>query len=208
MPKSVRLQEQKKRVKDLHDDPAGYVERQFKSYAAGRYYNEGEWLLNTAFYLGHHYHQWLSGIGKLREIAPSHRNRQRIVINRTQPIIHTTVSKLCKNPPLYRIVPSTNENEDVKAARGGEKILVSEYNRMGVQMLDQELMLELVTCGNTFRKILWNPESGQELAYTDPLTDRTEMVHEGNVEFENISCFDLFAPPRASSLKDCDDILH
>src|SRR5688572_13506580 len=89
---------------------------------------EKEWFTNLAFWSGKHYIRWTRStntLGQSAMIPPAPPWRVRLVINRIKPTIRKEIAKLNKEKPIFYVVPSSPEDEDIAKARAAEA--VAEY---------------------------------------------------------------------------------
>jgi hypothetical protein len=83
---------------------------------------EGVWWENIAFYMGDFWVQWDMHKKRLMEPArPLH--RVRLPINLAQPVVRTEKAKLVKNKPIMDVLARSADQEDLNAAKVGDKML-------------------------------------------------------------------------------------
>lgn len=145
---------------------------------------ERQWYLNLAFYFGKQWVQWVGGntsdVSRLHEpSAPPW--RVRLVSNRIRPICRAEMAKITKEKPSAFVIPASNDDDDLAAARAAEAIWEHQYRTLRVQRSLRRMSFWMVTCGTGFIKDWWDS------SYRDANTH-------GRSALEPVTPFHLFVP--------------
>jgi hypothetical protein len=157
-------------------------------------------MINLAYFKGV---QWISGdtmTNRLYEppreiIGDSKRYKTRYVSNRIMKIIRTEYAKIFKTPVQMFVVPATSDDEDIDAAKIGDKITsYLEYDKE-LQSLDRRLVLWGLNARISFMHPYWNRMLGEPAI-------PEEGINTGDIEFDVLSPFELLYDPSATHWKD------
>jgi hypothetical protein len=191
--------------------------------------------LNLAFYLGRQWVLWNRASGQLDRPRLA-KYRETLTDNRILPNINTRVAKKVSSKPVFVSTPKTGDEDDINAAKIGEKVMQDDWNTLRLRRrLYQAMQLAEVT-GAGFWKIYWDRTKGNKRAYLfgpdgqpilSPTTGRpmpAEMaqqlppemlegltardIAEGDVAVEVMSPFALFPDPLAIDLETAEWIIE
>jgi len=157
---------------------------------------EQKWLINLSFLGGKQYTFYNQAAQLLQHIA-QRKGRLRVVDNKILPRYQKQISRLIRNNPRMSVVPSSTDQEDIKAAKVGDKVLKSFWRQGQMRKKIRELGGWIYSCGNGFLDDRWNPKAGPET-----INDKGEVEYLGDVECGVWSPFEIGVP--ASGLNDCD----
>jgi len=150
---------------------------------------EQKWLLNLAFYAGRQYVFFNSSAHMLQNLEPV-RGRIRMMDNQVMPRVRRQIADFIKNDPTMSVVPSSTEDEDIKAARAGDKFLQSFWQSNRMKKKVRQLAGWQFVVGNVFLDHRWNPKLGPI-----ELNEQTgEMVYLGDVDAGVWSPFEVVVP--------------
>src|SRR4030042_5711668 len=110
---------------------------------------EQRWIINLAFLVGRQYifyNQAAHTIQQLRKVKGRIRNVDNKLISRWR----RQVADLIKNDPIMSVVPSTNEDEDIKAAKIGNKVMKAFWRSNGMKKKQRILAAWIFATGNGF----------------------------------------------------------
>jgi len=156
--------------------------------AARRLY-EQKWLLNLAFFAGRQYVFFNSSAHTLQNLDAV-RGRIRMMDNQIMPRVRRQIADFIKNDPVMSVVPSSTEDEDIKAAKAGDKFLKSFWQSNRMKKKVRQLAGWQFTTGNVFLSHKWNAKLGPiEL---DKATGA--MVYAGDVDVDIWSPFNVIFP--------------
>jgi len=117
------------------------------------------WLLCLAFLAGKQYTFFNDSAHRLQQIRQV-RGRLLNVDNKIMPKWRRQVSDLIKNDPIMSVIPETNDDEDIKAAKTGDKVIKSFWRSAGMKKKIRELAGWQFATGNAFLDDRWNPKLG------------------------------------------------
>lgn len=161
---------------------------------------EREWYLNIAFISGRQWVQWDASIGAnyagqlVERKIPD--GRVRVTVNLTRKLINMQHSKLCKERVRGYISPATPDDEDIAAARAGEKL--NDYLIELTKLSDRLNRADwwMLSTGTGFVKDWYNPDismSGE--AQEDPMTgEKVPSKVFGAPVVETVSPFHILVP--------------
>lgn len=144
-----------------------------------------QWYLYLAFTFGHH---WLAEAGKVAEstgrplrarAVPPYVNRR--TVNRIRSFVRTEQSKFLSTIPTVTSVPSTSEEEDLRASYAGEQVWESYVSRRKLRREYSKAVWWMCVTGNGFLKTWWDPE------ITDPTSGQP-----GDIAYRSVSPFNIF----------------
>ena len=120
------------RVRAFAQSPDGrklvaWVKRQYNTMRSARRVYERQWYTNLSFYMGKQYVEWNRNEDRLVPLPKLDKYTPRITVNKIRPIVRTEISKLTAGKPTASVVPSSNDDDDVFAARAGEQVWESLY---------------------------------------------------------------------------------
>ena len=154
------------------------------------------WLLNLSFISGKQYTFYNRSAEILQQIT-ARKGRVRIVDNKILPRYRKQISRLIRNRPIMSVVPDSNEQEDIEAAKVGDKVMRSFWRSNKMQGKIRSLGGWIYGCGNGFLDDRWNPKKGPM-----QLDGEGQMRYLGDVECGVWSPLEVVVP--ASGLGDTD----
>src|SRR5271170_6617530 len=119
------------------------------------------WELNRSFNAGDQWVYW-NKTKIERPVLEPESVRVLLVDNRIIGFVRTEVAKMSKQRPTFNVVPTTAEQEDVKAAETGEKILEFLWKHLGLSVRLEEALLWSRVCAAGFWKIVWDSGGGKK----------------------------------------------
>lgn len=148
---------------------------------------EKKWYMNLAFFCGRQYVQWLvSGpLTRLNEPAAP-KWRVRLVTNHIRRYVRKEMAKLNQESPVGFVIPASNDDEDLLAARAGDAIIEHEWREKNVNLEFSRASFWQAVCGNGFLKDYWNVNGGP--------VGKDRKTKAGTFALEPISPFHLFIP--------------
>ncbi len=151
-------------------------------------------------------------------------------------IVRTEVAKMSKQRPVFLVVPTTAEQEDLDAARDGEKVLRYLWRHLELRVKLEDVLLWSRVTGTAFWKVCWDGTKGKtfEIAATTdgkpvinaetgaphkpnelmdengamPTGIEKKSVAVGDVHVEVVNCFELFPDPLARTLEECEWVIQ
>lgn len=155
-----------------------------------------QWYENLAMVMGQ---QWLDkarGVPNTKlQVQPAPRWLRRKTINRLRPFVRMETSKFLSTIPNIVSVPSTAEDEDVRAAYAAEQVWMSYQERKKFRREFTASVWWMVLTGNGFLKTWW--DSSVEV----PISK--DQVDQGDIAYRKVSPFHLFVPEmREANIED------
>jgi hypothetical protein len=148
-----------------------------------------QWFLNTAYLLGFQHLVWHPSKNRLW-LPPSRRKQVRMTSNLMMSAYRINLSKLSGFDTLVSVLPNSNEQEDVDAARLAQKVWFHIKNDIKWRSLKRRLLGWVLSCGNGFLSVEWNPNAGQMLSQV-----QEEEVEQIKVNEEGDRVLDQFGNP-------------
>lgn len=210
----------------LKDQTVGDLDKLLQQAKAPHTRFEPVWFLNLAFYLGDHWLFWNHGRLDRPKLDPW---RLMLIDNRIQGIVRTELAKMTKQKPTWQVVPTTAADEDMQAARTGEKLLDFLWWHLSMRnKLMDVLLWSRVACAG-FWKVCWDSAKGQKVnIVTDPQGQPVmhaetgapmkpddfggelpeglgqKTIATGDVHIEIVTPFELYPDPIAHEIEDAE----
>lgn len=121
---------------------------------------EPSWYMNLAYYQGN---QWLYySRGRLQEpiLDPW---RVTFTDNRIIGVVRTEVAKMTKQKPIFVATPTTGAEEDLSAAKLGERMLSHIWTAHDLQRKQRAALLWSRVVGAGFWKVYWDSSAGKSV---------------------------------------------
>jgi len=132
-----------------------------------------------------------SGRAVINESDPHSRgetHRARTTRNFITPLVVADTSLATQRVPSYEVSPSSADSERVNAARLGEKLAISNYEKFALRRLTVDVYTYAICCGEGFARPFWNPALGAK-------SDLLNGGAIGDVEVELVAPFEIFWEP-------------
>jgi len=177
-----------------------------------------QWYMNLANMIGQQYLSRDPVSGNLTvPQAPSW--RVRLVVNKLGTAARVLLSKLIPADPIFYAVPSTLDDDDVKAAKLATKVVENIYHSSEFADIKDELALWVIAAGISDLFVVYDPEAGRELylEQRDPLSGHTlinpltgrpmqKIVSTGEIIFDAASPFEIIRDMSTTRLQECSAI--
>lgn len=187
--------EQEALIKSVIDD--------FNARAEARKPFETQWQMNMNFYMGNQFCNIGYG-GNLEDQDKQFYWEERQIFNHIAPLVEVRLAKLAQIKPKATVLPSSNDERDVYAAKVSKKILDSISAKLNLSQKISEAMQWSEICGTAFYKVTWNPALGQVVAM-----ENGEPIRSGEVEISVCSPFEIYPDSFTSSdIDKCQSIIH
>lgn len=163
----------------------------YENYQAGleaRRPYEQRWVLNLAFLMGKQYsffNQSSQLLQQLRRVKGKRRHIDNQLISRWR----RQVADLIRTKPSMSVVPATSDEEDIKAAKVGDKVLENFWRVNDTRKKLRELAGWIYGTGNAFLDDRWDPKLGPT-----SYNEKGELVYEGDATCSVWSPFEIVAP--------------
>ena len=147
-----------------------------------------KWLIDIAFYVGRQYtffnsSAWL--LQQLREV----KGRIRNVDNQILPKVRRQISDGIRNDPTISVVPNTDDEEDVKAAKTGDKVLKNFWRNNKMKKKVRKLRTWQYVTGNGYVHDTWNPRLGGIT-----VSEEGKLKYRGDVDLQIYGPFNVLVP--------------
>lgn len=140
---------------------AQQVNRWYNQCQSARLAYEQQWYKNLDMVQGRQYTEWSRAKGQMvqRQGLPY---EPRLTVNVLEPMVRTELAKIGGSHPNVTIVPASNEEEDLMAARAGEQVWDWFYDAEKIDTTLRQAQWWASVTGNGFVKDYWDQ------AATDP----------------------------------------
>lgn len=150
---------------------------------------EQEWLLNIAFFAGKQYTFFNKSAWVLQQLKVV-KGRIRNVDNQIMPKVRRQIADAIRSNPIMGVVPRTDDQDDIEAAKVGDKVLRHLWGTKKMKRAWRKLQMWKYITGNAFLTDRWDPTKGPE-----KFNDTTGKVeYQGDVEFDIDGPFSLGVP--------------
>jgi hypothetical protein len=150
---------------------------------------EERWIINLAFLTGHQYsffNRSSHTIQMLRRV----KGRKRSIDNQLLPRWRRQIADLIKNDPIMSVVPNSTDDEDIKAAKAGDKVLKHFWRQDKMKKTIRQLAGWIHSCGSGFLDDRWDPKKGP--TQVDP--DTGKLIYLGDATCGVWSPFEVVVP--------------
>lgn len=148
---------------------------------------EQKWLLCIAFLAGRQYTFFNSEAHIVQELSGLKGRRMR-VDNILMPKWRRQVADLIKNNPRMSVVPNSVDDEDIKAAKTGDKVLKHFWRDNGMKKKTRQLASWVYATGNAFLDDRWNRRLGPAAL------EEGKIVYEGDADVGVWSPLEIVVP--------------
>lgn len=183
-------------VKEVKDD--------FAARQMARKPFESQWLMNMNFYMGNQFCDIGYG-GNVEEVDKQFFWQEREIFNHISPLVDVRLAKLGKIKPKTTVLPATNDEKDISAAKVSKKIIESVTSKLDLNHKIIEALQWSEICGTSFYKVTWNPNEGQIIAQD---ADK-KPVRSGEVDISVCSPFEIYPDSfTCETFDSCQSIIH
>lgn len=147
-----------------------------------------QWYTFMAFTFGH---QWINILNQkmpgaeskpiAAKAAPPYVSRR--TVNRIRSFVRTEQSKFLSTLPTVTSVPSTSEEEDIRAAYAGEQIIESYFSKRKLRREYSKANWWKIITGTGILKVWWDP------TVTDPTSGQP-----GDIMYRSVTPYHIFVP--------------
>uniref|UniRef100_A0A6M3L9G5 Putative portal protein n=1 Tax=viral metagenome TaxID=1070528 RepID=A0A6M3L9G5_9ZZZZ len=189
--KAVLAEDQEKWFMLSHNYDAGMISRRAV---------ERRWVICLAFLAGRQYVFFDENVHMLQQLGRSP-GKIRTVDNQLVGRWAREVADMIKTNPIMSVIPSTNDDDDIKAAKMGDKVLKSWWQTQKMRKKVRILSGWIYGCGNGFLYDRWNPMIGPT-----ELNEQGQLVYLGDAEVGVRSPFDVVVPAAQFSSVEIHDL--
>lgn len=122
---------------------------------------KADWNLNLSFYKGD---QYVDKMDNKVITIPAPKSKVRLVVNRIRPHVRTEVARLTSTEPTAEVIPASSETSDVEAARAGQSLLTSVFERLDIQRKLRSACWWASITGVGYIKVRWNKDAVETYA--------------------------------------------
>lgn len=155
---------------------------------------EVQWTLNFSYYKGYQNLLFDPTTGVLQYKRGVN---QPLIVNRIGSFIESRHSKITKNRPITKVIPNTNDPEDLRAAKFANDTLTYLWRKIRMENQYDRALIQMLITGNTFMKNTWDPLIGDKISEDkiDTKNDAIEFNESGEVEQEDIFLGEVSSKP-------------
>lgn len=150
---------------------------------------EQKWIITLAFLAGKQYVFFNQAAHMLQQLRRT-RGRMRSVDNQLISRWRRQISDLIATPPIMSVVPNTNEDEDLKAAKVADKVLKAFWSNAKMKKKVRVMGGWIFSCGNVFLDDRWNGKLGP----TEVDKKTGKLLYLGDVDCGIWSPFEILVP--------------
>jgi len=168
-----------------------WVQGEHQRALSARQQKQLQWWQNMSMFYGNHYAKPLRttnnvpGVtGKLASPRGNNATAYRKTINKVRSFTRAEMSKFLSSIPDAVSVPSTAEDQDVRAAYAGEQVWQSYSDTKKLRQHYSKAIWWMILTGNGFVKTWWD----------ETCTDPMDPTVNGDITFGSITPFHLFVP--------------
>lgn len=116
--------------------------------------------------------------GELIRLSPEDSKRLRSVKNSLRPTARSLVGKLTRSIPAVRVVPPSNDFEDIHGTQVADALLQYIRRKEDLDLKYQDTCEYLPWAGNGFMHLFWDPQAGDTKAHCEicGFTEAEEMI--------------------------------
>ena len=165
---------------------------------------ERQWQINANFVVGNQFCT-VDNFGNTCNINKDYEWQENQVYNYLATMYESRLSKLARVRPQMTVLPSTNEEKDIKSAKVSKSILKSIEHKLNISRIIAKATKWSELTGTAFYKVVWNSESGRVVG----VDDKGKSIYEGDVDISVCPPFEIYPDNIAcESIDDCRSIIH
>lgn len=149
---------------------------------------EQKWYICLAFYVSRQYTFFNQSAWVLQQLRNT-KGHTRHVDNQLMPRVRRQIADGIAYDPIMSVVPSTDEQEDIEAAKVGDRVLRSLWRTLKMRTQMRKTRLWIHTTGNCFLGDRWDPKAGPVKRGQDGT-----LSYSGDVAIDVWSPFEILVP--------------
>ena len=163
----------RKKIEDFWDNHPDVVNRfpRWKKYMA--------WIAGYQFYDYNKYSK--------RLVEVPIKRKRKIIFNKLRTFVRTLLAKLAADVPSMSVIPNTREDEDMEAARVGDKVIEGLSKKIRFNDSLNNLKLWTIIANRGYLRVFWNKDD-YGVVDSEPETGE-EIREDGDVCIESVSPF-------------------
>ena len=122
---------------------------------------------------------------KLVEV-PLNRKRSSMTFNRLKPFVRTLLAKMNQDVPQMSVVPSTDEDEDIEAARGGDRLIEGLADKMHFLEELSSCKLWIILCNRAYLRVFWDEDSNGIVGYQGAPKEQSQVPDPGQQIIDSV----------------------
>lgn len=179
----------KKKSPEKKDQYWPYIKNHHDTGMEIRRHAERRWIVSLAFLVGRQYTFFNTDAHALQELGKLGK-QTRQVDNQLFSRWRRQVSDLVKNNPQMSVVPNSTDDEDIKAAKVGTKVLLHFWRQNKMKKKIRQLAGWMYSCGNVFIDDRWEDSLGP----TAVNKETGDLEYLGDVDCGIWSPFEIVVP--------------
>jgi len=161
---------------------------------------EAQWIINLAFLGGKQYTYFNLISHTLKRLKPIP-GRIRKVDNQLWPRVRRQISDFIKTRPVMSVVPNSVDDEDIKAAKVGDKVLQAFWQNNRMKTKIRRMAGWIFSTGNVFVDDRWNESLGPI-----KVAKNGELYYLGDADCGVWSPFEILVPATPMGSVDLNDL--
>ncbi len=188
----------------LKDPIVEQVKEDFRNRQQKRRCLETQWQMNMNFYMGNQFCTIGYG-GQIEDYEKQFFWQEREVFNHVAPLMEIRMARLSKTKPKITVLPSSNDDLDIKTAKVSKKVLQAVSNKINLSSKINEALKWSEICGTVFYKVVWDCDGGMVVAKDE----KGNPLKSGEVNVSVCSPFEIFPnSDSCESVESCESIIH
>ncbi len=147
------------------------------------------WRKYIAWVAGYQLYDYNKYSRKLIEVPL--KRKKKLIFNRLRSFVRAMLAKLNADVPQMSVIPKTTENEDIEAARAGDKLIEHLADKVDLPGMMSNLKLWSIVTNRAFIRVFWDADASGTLRYEDD----EEVIQEGDLNMESVSPFNCRVDP-------------
>lgn len=148
------------------------------------------WKKNIAWIAGFQLYDYNKYTNTLIEVPL--KRKEKLVMNRLRPFVRQLLAKLTADVPQMSVIPKTGENEDIEAARAGDKIVENLADKVNLVEILRSAKLWTIITNRAFLRVFWDMDGSGIIGHEE---NGDEVTEEGDVSMECVSPFNCRVDP-------------
>lgn len=158
-----------------------------------------DWLSNLAAFHGRPDIKLDSDLRPMNRMSQEQRqDLQEIAVNWVQPYVRTMVAQILKTRPIVEALPFSSDEDDVQAAKVGDKVLESEWITQSMNTNKMFAWFWAASTGNGYLHTYFDKDAGESVQ-----DEQGNSAPIGEIKTECVNPFKLLLEPHRESIKDC-----
>ena len=113
------------------------------------------------------------------------KRKRKIVFNKMRSFVRALLAKLVADIPQPGVIPNTTDDEDVEAARVGEKLIDGLSHKLDLARQITDMKLWLIVCNRAYLRVFWNKDDSGIIGYqNENAVEPGEELREDGIEPE------------------------